>query len=223
MSFVGNPTNLYAYILFIIFAIIAGLLCIVQVRYLQKLGIIPVLLLPLLSFCVCFENSVLACGTAVGASSSVAMATYFFHSLQIPLFIIILYEVSYRLHEVRLVHFFCIPFDQGPDVNFLPAMLSIWFVRLIAAGLFVMNILVDYSFVSSSGATKTAVAGYPYLAKHSTALSLILALIPPITLSAFAISIAFALYRYALKTQSSHLSQQEFHVLCYCYRKFPLS
>jgi hypothetical protein len=70
-------------------------------------------LLPLLSFCLCFENVLLFRGDSIEKHSALTDAGHVFQALQIPLFIIIIYELPFRLHEARLAHFCCIPFDQG--------------------------------------------------------------------------------------------------------------
>jgi hypothetical protein len=95
------------------FAVIAALLFCVQIICLQKLRAIPVYMLPLLSFCIVYENVVLYCGGDISATSSIAYSAYFFLSLQIPLFVIILFELTFRLHEARSTKFCCIPFDQS--------------------------------------------------------------------------------------------------------------
>ena len=181
--FVGYSHDYSAQILFMAFAVVACVLFIIQVTSLQKLFLLPVFLLPILSFCVCFENIILFLGNGVDSNSEVAAAANVFHALEIPLFVICLYEISFRLHEARSAHFFCIPLDQGPNVTNLVAILFLWLVRLLAACLFILNILVDFKFVSYDDVPLVGQGGYPYLALHSTSTALWLALIPPIVLT----------------------------------------
>src|SRR4051812_32035699 len=115
MAIVGNELDQFEYIIFIIIIVLSGICFLYQVMFLQKTKISPALLLPLLSFCICYENIVLIFGDSVNSESKTAYFAYIFHSFQIPLFILILFETSYRLHEVRSAHFFCLPFDQGQD------------------------------------------------------------------------------------------------------------
>ena len=195
VSFVGESNQKYESILFVAFAVIAGILGTLQLVFLQKLMIVPVLLLPFLSFCICFENSVLSQGNNVTPTSPLAQAAYVFHSFQIPLFVITLYEISFRLHEARSAHFCCIPFDQGPDITNIPGTTSLWVVRLIAAGLFVMNIFVDFSLAKVPHSPDTGRGGYASLANDPTSKSLWLALIPPIFLSIIGIVIGIIVYK----------------------------
>jgi len=184
------------------FGVIAAALFFLQVIFLQKMQILPVYLLPLLSISVAYENVLLYCGN-VDRQSPSANAGYFFHSIQIPLYLLTFYELTFRLHEARSAKFCCIPFDQSEDVindwglvikHVL--LVPLWFIRIVAGGLFVMNILVDFSFVTSEGSSEYAGrSGYITLAQNSSMIPLWLALIPPMTLSAMGFYLAFVLYR----------------------------
>ena len=65
MGFVRDPTvdDTVHKSFFIIFAISSLILLLVQVIYLQKMRLFAVYLLPVLSFCIAFENCVLAFGS----------------------------------------------------------------------------------------------------------------------------------------------------------------
>jgi hypothetical protein len=183
-----------------IFAVISGSLCIIQLLFLQKLNILSVYLQPLLSFCMTYENVALYLGSSISSKSAAANAGNFFHSLEIPLFIIVLYEVSFRLHEARSAQFlYCIRFDQGKSAMQWVAPISLWIVRLIATGLFVINILVDFDVLRKQYSSPEAGRGGYYslgVRNNSTKLTLWLALIPPIVLSAAGLLIGISLYRY---------------------------
>ena len=198
MNLYGNNRQpYYAQIVFIVFAAIAAILGTISLLFLQRLNILPVFLLPLLCFCVCYENSLLSIGGTVSDSSSVAYAGYVFSSLEIPLFVIILHETSFRLYQSRSFQFCCIRFDQSniKTINYAGAVL-LWSVRIIACGLFIMNIFADFSAVSQNDQCDLAgIGGYASLAKDPKCLTLILALIPPIFLSFISICIGMILVR----------------------------
>eukprot|EP01038_Epipyxis_sp_PR26KG_P009861 gene9861-13268_t len=161
----------------------------------MKLGV--VFLLPFLSFCLCFENFILLLGSDISSTSILAGFSFVFHSLQIPLFVVILYETSYRLHEVRAVQFCCIPFDQGSNMNQFLANISVYVIRIIAILLFVTNIFVDFEiYLKSHDSIKVGRGGYAYLAKNDQSLPLILSLVPPAVLSAIAIPLAHIISRF---------------------------
>lgn len=117
MTFYANPADYTQRVVFILFATIIGAMVPMQLIFLQKLIIAPVRLLPLLSFCMCYENVLLAMGDWVSASSDVVSAGNVFHSLQIPLFVIILYETTFRLYQARSLQLACLRFDLGGDVQ----------------------------------------------------------------------------------------------------------
>ena len=188
----------YAGVLYVAFSVIGFLLVWVQVVFLQELALAPVYLLPLLTFCVTYENAVMyySCNASGMADTATVAAGYVFNALIPSLFVLVLYEITFRLHEARQAHFFCLPMEQGGDVSSAPAVLLMWLVRLIAAGLFIMGILVNFSIVSHSDAPHAGSGGYTYLAQHDQSLAVWLALIPPITVSAMTLCMSLALHRY---------------------------
>ncbi len=117
MAIFGNPADYTQRVVFILFASTIGAMVPIQLIFLQKLIIVPVRLLPLLSFCMCYENILLGMGDWIDASSDVASAGNVFHSLQIPLFVIILYETTFRLYQARSLQLACLRFDLGGDVQ----------------------------------------------------------------------------------------------------------
>ena len=157
MTFYATPTDYTQRVVFILFATIIGALVPIQLVFLQKLIIVPVRLLPLLSFCMCYENVVLALGDWVASESPAVISGNVFHSLQIPLFVIILYETTFRLYQARSLQLSCLRFDLGGSVHGALAELSLWGMRVLAAALFTMNILADFAFLN--GYNCPAVAG----------------------------------------------------------------
>lgn len=179
-------------VLFVIFAISAAGMAIVQLIFLQKMRLLPVMLLPSLSFFLCFENCVLSSTKIASLHSSLENILVVFHALQLPLFVVISYEVTHRLHEARLAHFCCIPFDQGSDFTNSPALASLWFVRAIASGLFVMYILGIYAF---DCLTEPSYGGYASLVDNIGSTRLWLTLLPSIVLTFEGIVIGTTLWK----------------------------
>ena len=143
MPFLGYHIPFYQRVVIIIYIVMIIIFFFVQTTFLWKMKLGVVFLLPFLSFCLCFENFILLLGD-ISTTSILAGFSFAFHSLQIPLFVVILYETSYRLHEVRAVQFCCIPFDQGSNMNQFLANISVYVVRIIAILLLVTNIFVDF-------------------------------------------------------------------------------
>lgn len=187
----------YAHIVFIVFAVIAACLGTISLLFLQRLNILPVYLLPLLCFCVCYENTLLSLGGRISDSSKVAYAGNVFHSLEIPLFVIILHETSLRLYQSRSFQFCCIRFDQtnGRTKNYT-AVVLLWSIRIIAIGLFIMNIFADFVLVPASlDCADAGIGGYVSLAQNPLCTTMILSLVPPIFLSFISITIGLILMR----------------------------
>ena len=198
MYMFGRPNGPYnSQSVFIVFACLAAILGSISLLFLQRLNILPIFLLPLLCFCVCYENTVLSLGDSISYNSKIAYAGYVFHSLEIPLFVIILHETSFRLYQSRSFQFCCIRFDQNnvKTINYAAAVL-LWSVRIIAIGLFIMNIFVDFEAVPPHDkCALSGVGGYVSFVKDPNCVSLILALVPPIFLSFISINIGLILVR----------------------------
>ena len=188
------------------FGIVAILLFFVQIIFLQKLSILPAYVLPALSICIAFENVALFDGGNFSFDGPLADCVRFFHSLQIPIFVIVLFELAFRLHEARSARFGFIPFDQSADViNDWGLTIKkitrvpLWTMRAVALGLLVMNILVDYRLIDSNESSLYVHrGGYITLADHSSMMVLWLSLIPPMFLSVLGLYIALVLYRYGV-------------------------
>jgi hypothetical protein len=196
MTFLGGETQLYERILFVAFAVICAILAILQIIYYQELKIVAVYLLPFLSFCICFENVVLYRQENINDHSSVATAAKVFHSCIVPLFVLMVYEVPFRLHETRLAHFGCIPFEQGKDMPKCVSHFALTIERTIALGLLIINIVVNFNLVPEDDENDfSGIGGYKTLVEHSRSLQLWLALIPSMTLTLISIYICFILYK----------------------------
>jgi hypothetical protein len=198
MSFYGLANEEeYARIMFIVFAAIAAILGSVSLLFLQKLIILPVFLLPLLCFCVCFENVLLSLGSTISSTSDLAYAGNVFSSLKVPLFVTILHETSFRLYQSRSFQFCCIRFNQNNSTIYsYAAIFSLWSMRLVACGLFVMSILANFLFVPSDRQCDVAGrGGYVSFVKDPECLTLILSLFPYMFLSFTSIMVGLILVR----------------------------
>jgi len=182
---------------FLTLACLAALLFCLQLRYCTKLRILPAALLPLCSFCICFKNAVLwRASDDVSSNADVAQAVYVFSALIEPLMIATSWEVAYRLHEARSAHFLFIPFDQEELGVNIPGILSLWFVRLVATGLFVMSIIVNFHYLKED--TAVGRGGYITLSQQPWSTFLWLSLIPTIVLSGVSLVASLAVYRYGI-------------------------
>lgn len=197
MAFEGIDQTGDAKALFLFYFIVSAILIPIQIIYLQRLKLFPVYILPFLSFCISFVNFTLYLSNSISDHSALANAAYFFHSLIIPLFVIILHELTFRLHELRSAQFICIPFDQGKEVSSHSSTILLWSVRLLSCGLFIMNILSDYGFVSNSDSKKSGESGYQYMnSRHDNSAKLLLNLIPTMVLSLVSIIMGIIILRY---------------------------
>jgi len=121
--------------------------------------------------------------------------------MQIPLFLLILFEVPCRLHEARSVQFFLVPFDQEKEVSKLPGELIISFMRLLAAAAFGINIYVNFSDVCMDQLDNTEKCdlplrgGYFTLAENSGNIALWMALSCPSYLFVVALNMYISLHR----------------------------
>ncbi len=194
MTFVGQHINEAQYAGYVAMAVISAMLLVVHCRYVRDMRILAVYILPCVAFFSCFELCVLAQGSDVKNDSVTAYICYVFQSLRIPLMVVVLYELTYRLFEIRTAHFICFPFDQGSDFSKTVGVCSIWLNRLMACGLFAINMVVVYDTADADDYASRG--GYMYLSRNSHSLFAWLTLIPPIVLSIVAIVVGGAIARY---------------------------
>jgi hypothetical protein len=116
MAFAGESNEGYERILFIAFAALAGLLFIVQVLFLQRLKILPVYMIAIVSLCFSYENIILAFGRRINEGSLPVRVMYGVHAVQVSLLIMCIYETSYTLQEVRGANLLTIKFG-GDEVE----------------------------------------------------------------------------------------------------------
>jgi len=188
-----------SHVCYVIFASIAAIVFLLQIFLLRRLKIMTTyVMLPLLSVCVCFENVVLYLSSAINITHTTTSMYigYVLNSLIVPLFLLILYELIFKLHEFRNAHFLC--FELEVDAESKPAQVLMWIMRLICVGLIAMKLIVEFGWlgVDHKDPMMTGSAGYPYLIDHSKSLALWLALIPSMCLSVFGVLVATYIFKY---------------------------
>ncbi len=189
----------WSHVMYIIFAVIALILLICQLLYLRRLKVISVyLLLPILSMCVMYENISLYLSSAHKIADEIVhmYIGYILQSITVPLFLIVLYEVIFRLHEFRNVHFFCFELEVSSDS--LGAKILLWLMRIIFVGLILMQLIVEFEWfdVNNQQPIGAGSAGYAYLIDNPGSVALWLSLFPSICLSFFGILVSHYVFKY---------------------------
>lgn len=185
--------------MYMIYAVLATIFLIIQLVYLRRLKVMTAyLLLPLLSLCVAYENFslYLSGGHDISHEISHIYVGYTLNSFIVPLFLLVLYELIFKLHEFRNAHFFC--FELEVDSSSLGAQICMWIMRCICIGLTFMTLIVSFGWfnVDNQTPTATGAAGLIYLADYPTSTALWLSLIPSICLSLFGSLVAIYIFKY---------------------------
>lgn len=218
-GFIGNDSTELGMVFFMIFAVIAAILFIYQLKNLLRMKILPVFLLPFLSFCMLWENIILYLGSDV-QNNTIIDVSYVLYSLIIPLFVIIIFELSYRLFEARSANFLCIPFDErGTDNDSLgtnyAALATLWFVRLCAIALFGLNIIKSFSLFGYDSNIHGR-NGYKALESHPLSIDYWFSYIPPIFLSVISIVVGISLYSYGNNLSIGLLHTRRWRLILPC-------
>jgi hypothetical protein len=194
MTFLGQQNEPFETGLFISFAVISGVLFFIQIISLQKLRMLPVYLLPALSACICFENSLLAGGGRTEPSWRLSQFVTAIQALIIPFHVLIIFEMPFRLHQARTAHFLCIPFEQGDLISGTIAKVSLWLVRVFALGLLVITILVNFKLPHAT-IEEAGEVGFVYFNEIDDEIHMWLALLPPLFLSVEAVVLSIVMQR----------------------------
>lgn len=206
MRIAGNDNPLYAYVLFVIFAILAGLMLIYQAIFLQKMKILPVYFIVLASICFCYENAIMAVGDNLEIDSPAVKIMYALQALEIPLLTVCLYETAYSLYQEKGANMAIVDVEEQLDINCTMACTGLWFTRLVAVCLLVLGLLVNYQLIPNQDYMNAGNGGYIYLAEHPHSLPVWLALIPPIVLSMIGLFTSGAVARYCSVSHSDVLT-----------------
>lgn len=195
MTFVGDHNEPFETGLYISFAIISGLLFFLQIYYLQKLRMLPVYLLPAISVCICWENSLLAGGDRTEPSWRISQFVTAIQALILPFHVIVIFEMPFRLHQARTAHFLCIPFEQGEFISGFISKVCLWSVRIIAVGLLVINLLVNFKLPHGQSDMAGKI-GFVKFNDIGDTIHMWLALLPPLLLSLEATIISVVMQRF---------------------------
>jgi hypothetical protein len=184
---------------YIAFAVIAAIIMFIQLWYLRRLRIMTTyVMLPLLSLCILFENVCLYISAKHDVSHSVSHVYigFILNSMTVPLFLLILYELVFKLHEFRNAHFLC--FELEVDANNLAAKVLMWIVRLLCLGLVAMTLITEFGWldVDNKDPSMVGSAGYAYLAENPRSKALWLSLIPSMCLSLVGLLVATYIFKY---------------------------
>lgn len=195
MTFLGEQNETYETVIFSICAGVAFLLFLFQIIYLQKLKSLSVRLLPLLTLAICYENGCSATGDIMSEKSAFTKFSVIIIAAILPLFIIVLFELPFRLHEARSAHFMCIPFEQGVGQSQTIAYGSLYFVRIVAVGLFVVNVLVYLDLLHDEN-SRAGLGGYANIDEETESTHFWLSVIPSMVMAALALFISILMQRY---------------------------
>ncbi|CAM9970296.1 unnamed protein product, partial [Phaeothamnion confervicola] len=194
MVFFGESNTSVETGFFIAFTVISGICFAISIWYVKKFPTIFVTrLTPLLCFLLTYENAVLSAGGHAHSTIAVDLAKATSAAL-VPLFLVILFEMAYSVHKRRSVPFCGIFFDQGHRVN---TEACSWFlrnfVRIFAAGLFVLGIFVNFSVIGTGA--DSGEGGYLSLL-NDPGWEFILFLLPVTAMALISLYISLSMWRY---------------------------
>lgn len=195
MTFLGEKNSDYETAIFITLSVISFFLIILQVLFLQKLKSLSVRMLPLLTLLVCFENACSAAGDKISSDSIFADFSVVLISAILPFFLIVLFELPFRLHEARSAHFMCIPFEQGEGLSRFIASASLNFMRCTAVALFVINMLVNLDLLHDEN-SRAGLGGYANADEEIESTHFWLSLVPSMVIAALSLFISVLMQRY---------------------------
>jgi hypothetical protein len=226
----------WSYPCYMTMAVVASLLLLVQLLLLRRLKVLSAyFLLPLLSISVAYENFTLFFG-AHNQTDEVShlYIGYILNSLIVPMFLLIQYELVFKLHEFRNAHFFC--FELEVDAESVPAKVVMWIMRLVCLGLVAVKLIVEFEWlgVNHSNPEHTGSAGYSYFAEesNSTSVALWFALLPSVCLSLFGAMVAVYIFKYGTYVALDNHSSWKFASFaivgqivgqCFGYKYYPVT
>lgn len=194
MTFLGQHNDTYETVLFGICSGVSFILFLFQIIYLQKLKSLSVRLLPILTLLICYENACGGAGDAMSDSSAFSQFSVIVIASILPLFIIVLFELPFRLHEARGAHFMCIPFEQGEAQVATIAIASLYGIRALALGLFVVNILVNLNLLQHEN-SRAGLGGYANIDDEIKSTHFWLSVIPSMVMAALSLFISILMQR----------------------------
>lgn len=189
-------------VVYLILAIVTFGAIIYQLVSLRRLKLCATFVfLPLLSFCLAYKTLLmyLSCMMSEGdiSDGSVGLGLVLQAAIT-PLMLIILFEMTYRLHEFRNVHFLWFDLEVNGEND--AAELILWINRLTALACFCMELAVSFNWGSLDNSDPKYVGsgGYAYLNGHASSTTLWLTLLPRMILCIASLIIGSFLYKYGV-------------------------
>jgi hypothetical protein len=200
-----------SHVLYVVYGVVSVILFLIQILSLNRLKLfVSLVALPFLSICIAYENLLMFVCSAY-THESVTQASidlgYVLHSMIVPLFLVIIYEMTFKLHEYRTAHFICFSLEVSSESVF--AFCVLWGVRIIALGIFLMSLFVCFEVggIDNRKPSGAGSRGYVYLHGHTDSTALWLSLIPSIILSTVTVIIGSYIYKYGSYVALSNNNQ----------------
>jgi hypothetical protein len=214
--FGSEKADTWAGPLYLVFFILAILLLVLQLWKLRRLMLVSSLVcLPLLTISLAYENFLLYISCTTNDISAGAVgAGYVFQAMVIPLMMIVLHEVTYRLHEYRNVHFLWFPLEVNGENDGAEAVL--WINRLIALTFFILGLAVAFNWwgLDNKDPLYVGSGGYAYLQGNTGSAALWISLVPSLWLCVMALSVGSFLYKYGVYVALTHNAQWKLIYFC---------
>ena len=189
-------------VIYLLLALVAFGTIIYQLVYLRRLKLCATFLcLPLLSFCVTYKALLMyvSCMMSGGdiSDGSVGLGLVLQAAIT-PMILIILFEMTYRLHEFRNVHFLCFDLEVNGENDV--AELMLWINRIIALACFLMELALSFNWGSCDNSDPEYVGsgGYAYLNGHASSTALWITLLPRLILCVSSLIVGSFLYKYGV-------------------------
>ena len=128
---------------------------------------------------------------------------------------IVLHEVTYRLHEYRNVHFlYGFPLEVDGENSGAEAVL--WINRVIALTLFILGLAVAFNWwgLDNKDPIHVGSGGYAYLQGNTNSTALWISLAPSLWLCIVALSVGSFLYKYGVYVALHHNVQWKLIYFC---------
>lgn len=157
--------------------------------------------LPLLSFCLTYKLLLMYVSSMTSGDNitdgSVGLGLVLQAAIT-PIMLIVLFELTYRLHEFRNVHFLWFDLEVDGENGYAEMLLGL--NRLIAVGCFLMELAVSFNWGSLDNSNPAYVGsgGYAYLHGNESSTALWLTLLPRLILCISALYIGSFLYKFGV-------------------------
>ena len=136
--------------------------------------------------------------SGVKISDATVGTGYVFQAMIIPLMMIVLHEVTYRLHEYRNVHFLWFPLEVDGEND--GAEVILWINRVVAVVFFFLGLTLAFGWAGLDNTNPLYVgsAGYAYLHGNASSAALWISLLPGFWLIILTLTVGSFLYKYGV-------------------------